>query len=91
MVNNAHVAWLVLGVVIAYAVMLILIVTSGRGYSVQDTQAHSIDFGGVIKEGHGGLTAFLWTGYIGSLIWTIVYFAMHWSEFDVMIATMVAR
>ena len=88
MVNNANTAWMVLAVIVSYVVMLILIVMSGRGYSVHDTEAHAIDYGRVIKEGHGGLTAFLWVGYVLTLIWTIAYFALHWVEFDIMFAAM---
>ncbi len=77
--------WVTIGSVLAF-VLLFLLFISGSKYSVHDTEAHSTDYGGVIKEGHGGLTAFLWVLFIGMLIWTIAYFVLHWSEFAVIAA-----
>ena len=73
------------GSVLSFVILLILLIHGSR-YSVSDTQAHSANYGGVIKEGHGGMTAFLWTVFTGIFIWTIVYFVMHWSEFAVITA-----
>jgi hypothetical protein len=70
-------------IVFAFLVTLILFMRSGHGYSVQDTEAHSVNFAGVIREGHGGLTAFMWTFYIFMFIWTIVYLVQHSSEFAI--------
>ncbi len=84
--TNVEIAWIVLATAIAWVVMTALIMWSGHNYSVHDTQAHSIDFGRVITEGHGGITAFLWTGYILTLVWTIAYFALHASEFAIIFA-----
>jgi hypothetical protein len=75
-----------LGIIFAFLVTLILLLRSGHGYSVEDTQAHSTDFGGVIKEGHGGMTAFLWVFFGFMFIWTIVYFVLHASEFAIIFA-----
>ena len=75
-----------LAIIFVFLVMLVLLLRSGHGYSVQDTQAHSTDFGGVIREGHGGMTAFLWIFYAFMFIWTIVYFAQHASEFAIILA-----
>ena len=77
--------WVTIGSVLAFTLLLILLIRGSR-YSVADTQAHAVDFAGVIKEGHGGMTAFLWTVFTGIFIWTIVYFVMHWSEFAVITA-----
>lgn len=74
--------WTAVGAVLAF-VLLLLAFISGSRYSVQDAEAHATDYGGVIKEGHGGMTAFLWVLFIGMFVWTIVYFVMHWSEFAV--------
>jgi hypothetical protein len=72
--------------IFAFLVTLILILRSGHGYSVHDTEAHSTNYAGVIKEGHGGMTAFLWVFYIFMFIWTIVYFVLHASEFAIIFA-----
>ncbi len=77
--------WVTIGSVLTF-VLLFLLFISGSKYSVHDTQAHSTDYGGVIREGHGGLTAFLRMLFIGIFIWTIVYFVLHWSEFAVIAA-----
>ena len=75
-----------LGILFASIATLILFLKSGGGYSVEDTQAHSTDYGGVIREGHGGMTAFLWSFYIFMLGWTIFYFVQHASEFAIIFA-----
>jgi hypothetical protein len=77
--------WVTIGSTLGFSLLLILLLR-GSKYSVRDTEAHSLDFGGVIKEGHGGMTSFLWIMFTGMVIWTIVYFAMHWSEFAVIAA-----
>ena len=74
--------WVTVGSVLTFAILLILLIAGSR-YSVADTQAHASDYGGAIKEGHGGMTAFLWVLFLGLFIWTIVYFVIHWSEFVV--------
>ena len=75
-----------LAIVFAFLLTLILLLRSGRGYSVHDTEAHSTDYAGVIKEGHGGMTAFLWVFFAALLVWTIAYFVMHASEFAIIFA-----
>jgi hypothetical protein len=75
-----------LAVIVSFVVSLILLLRSGRGYSVHDTEAHSSNYGGEIKEGHGGMTAFLWVFFAFMLVWTIVYFVLHASEFAVIFA-----
>lgn len=77
--------WLTIGSVLAFTVLLILLIR-GSKYTVADSQAHAADFAGVIKEGHGEMTAFLWIIFSGIFIWTIVYFVMHWHEFAVIAA-----
>ena len=75
-----------LGFIFIFVVTFILILRSGRRYSVEDTEAHSTEYAGVIKEGHGGLTAFLWTFYIIMIVWTIYYFIEHAAEFKIWFA-----
>ncbi len=77
--------WVTIGSVLSFALLLILLI-SGSRYSSADTEAHATDYAGVIREGHGLVTAFLWTMFIGLSIWTIVYFVLHWSEFAVITA-----
>lgn len=75
-----------LGIIFAFLITQILLLRSGHGYSVHDTEAHSTNYAGVIKEGHGGMTAFLWFFYIVMFVWTIVYFVQHASEFAIIFA-----
>jgi hypothetical protein len=72
-----------LTIIFSAVVTLILLLRSGHGYSVEDTQAHAVDFGGEISEGHGGMTAFLWVYFILFIIWMIVYFIQHAGEFGI--------
>jgi hypothetical protein len=60
-----------------------LILGSGHGYPVDDTEAHSTSYADVIKEGHGGLTLFLRVSFTALLIRAIVYLEQHRSEFSV--------
>ncbi len=75
--------WLVLSFIGIFVILLILLLRSGRGYSVGDTESHATNFAGTIREGHGGLPAFLWVLIGAILIWSIVYFATHWREFAI--------
>ena len=73
--------YLVIVVAVSVVILTWLILRSGHGYSVHDTEAHSTNYADVIKEGHGGLTLFLWVSFITIIIWTIVYLVQHASEF----------
>lgn len=66
---------------VVFSVLVWLALRSGHGYSVHDTQAHSLDYGGVIREGHGGLTAFLRVTYAAIFVWCVYYVVLHWGEF----------
>lgn len=79
-------AWVAIGSLIGAVVFLWLALISGRGYTVEDTEAHASDYAEVIKEGHGGMTAFLWVSFISLFAWTIYYFFVHWEEFYVIFA-----
>ncbi len=77
---------LAVGLLLAsYVIFLVLILRSGRGYSIEDTETHASDYAGVIKEGHGGMTAFLWLSFVAMFIWGIVYFVTHWHEFQILV------
>lgn len=73
--------WIVLASIFFSVLFLWLWMISGRLYSVEDTEAHSEDFGGVIREGHGGMTIFLWVSFGLLLLWTIYYFVVNWQQF----------
>jgi hypothetical protein len=73
--------YLVLTVALGFVIITWLVLRSGKNYSVNDTEAHSTNYADVIKEGHGGLTMFLWVSFTVILIWTVVYLVQHWSEF----------
>jgi hypothetical protein len=63
-----------------------LLIKSGSRYSVQDAEAHAQNYGGDIREGHGGMTVFLWILFTFLFVWTVVYFAQHAPEFGIWFA-----
>ena len=72
--------------IVVFSIAFLCLITwlalrSGHGYSVSDTEAHAIDYGNVIKEGHGGLTIFLGLSFALLVSWSIFYLVTHWSEF----------
>ena len=75
--------YLVITVAVSVVILTWLILRSGHGYSVHDTEAHATSYADDIKEGHGGMTLFLWLSFLAILIWTIVYLVQHSSEFSV--------
>jgi hypothetical protein len=83
---NTVAFYVTLGAIFAFLLLLILFLRSGHGYSVHDTEAHSTNFAGQIREGHGGLTAFLWFIYAVMFVWTIIYIVQNWSDFAILFA-----
>ncbi len=75
-----------IGSIIGSILFLWLGLISGRGYTVEDTEAHASSYAEIIKEGHGGMTAFLWLSFAGFFFWTIYYLLVHWREFLVIFA-----
>jgi hypothetical protein len=75
--------WLVIIVAVSVVVITWLILRSGQGYSVNDSEAHAVDYADEIKEGHGGMTLFLWLSFLAILIWTVVYLVQNASQFSV--------
>jgi hypothetical protein len=73
--------YLVVAIAIASVITTWLVLRSGKNYSVNDTEAHSTSYADEIKEGHGGITIFLWVSFAVILVWTIVYLVQHWNEF----------
>jgi hypothetical protein len=74
-------AWLTVVIIFSILIGIWLAVKSGDKYTVEDANAHAEEFGGIISESHGPLTTFLIVSYIIILVWTIVYFWVHWDEF----------
>jgi hypothetical protein len=80
---NTFAFYITLLCIAAVIILTVLLLRSGKGYSVRDSQSHAEDYAGVIKEGHGGLTAFLVVLFIFMLIWMIIYFVLHAGEFSI--------
>jgi hypothetical protein len=78
-----HLSYFTVGFILVTALLLYLALRAGRGYSVEDTQAHAETFGGVVQEGHGGVTAFVAVWTIAILTWATVYLIQHWSQYAV--------
>jgi hypothetical protein len=78
--------WIAVVSVIAFSILLIMLIVSGSRYSATDIEAEATDFPSGVKEGHGGMTAFLWLTFAGMFIWTIVYLILHWHEFAIITA-----
>ncbi len=83
MSTNVRLAFFTVGIILAAAFLIYLAVRAGKDYSVEDTEAHAEEFGGVVKEGHGPVPAFAAVGMGALIIWSIVYLIMHWSEYAV--------
>ncbi|AGB48783.1 hypothetical protein Metho_0516 [Methanomethylovorans hollandica DSM 15978] len=73
--------WLTILVVLSSLILIWLSAKNQDHYSLEDANSHAEDFGGVIAESHGPVTTFLYVIYFILLVWTIAYFAAHWSEF----------
>ena len=77
----------IFAVSLAFIVIFIWLFVKGKkNYSVEDAESHAEDYGEVIKEGHGGMTIFLWTSFILIFGWTVYYFIVNWSQFFVITA-----
>jgi hypothetical protein len=74
-------AYLALVFVGAAVLVIYLIVRSSDEFSVEDTEANSEDFAGVIRDSKGPVTKWLWAVYIALAVWAIAYLIQHWGEF----------
>jgi hypothetical protein len=64
-----------------FAILMWLMLRSGKGHPPAEIEADASDYGNVIRSGHAPLTLFLVVFISGIIIWIIVYFVLHWSEF----------
>jgi hypothetical protein len=69
--------------VFGFLIFMVLLLRSGSGYTEKDLDAHAVGFPGGLREGHGGVPAFLWLAFAAMFVWTIVYFIQHVAEFAV--------
>ena len=81
MSNSVHLTLFTLLVIGAVALLIYLAARSSQRYSVEDTKAQAENYAGEIDEGRGGMTTFCWVTIGAIIIWSVVYFIMHWNEF----------
>ncbi len=74
-------AYITVGIIIAFAVLMYLMVKSSGEFSVEETEKNADDFAGVIKDSHGPVTTWLWIAYLVMIIWAIAYLIQHSAEF----------
>ena len=67
--------------IVSLSVITYLMVRSAKEYPPEKVEAEAHDFAGVIKDGHGEITLFLWATYAGLVIWAIAYMIRHGYEF----------
>ena len=74
-------AYITVGIIAAFVVLMFLMVKSSGEFSVEETEKNAGEFAGVIKESHGPVTTWLWIAYIVMIIWAIAYLIQHSAEF----------
>ena len=79
--DNWGVIALILASLFTFAVALWLMLREGKGHPNQETEIDSTDYADIVRTGHAPLGLFLVLFITGIIIWTIVYFVLHWSEF----------
>jgi hypothetical protein len=62
--------WIALASLVFSAVMLWLSVVGNGRPRAKDSEVHAEGFAGVVREGHGGMTIFLWVSFALLVIWT---------------------
>jgi hypothetical protein len=80
--------WIVIASVIVTVFFLWLFIIQGEKYSIEDTEAHSEEYAEVIREGHGGMTLFLWASFATLFIWIVLYLVVTWEQFLIIGAAM---
>jgi hypothetical protein len=66
------------GGAVASAILIWLIVISKDHFSPGDVEAHSSDFGKVVKEGHGPMLPYLWVIFFAVLVFVIIFWIVYW-------------
>lgn len=61
--------------------VFIWLFVKGNKYTVNDAEAHGEEYGELNKEGHGGMTMFLWVTFGLITVWTVYYFVVNWYQF----------
>ncbi len=83
--DNWTIFAIVLGGALLSAFLLWMIVISkNHHYTHSDVQAHSSDYGYVIREGHGPMLLYLWVIFISVIIFVIVYWIVSWPSLTTM-------
>ena len=73
--------WIVVSTILISVLFLWLFIIGGHKYSVEDTESHAEEYGELIREGHGGMTMFLWISFVVLFVWTIYYFIINLDQF----------
>jgi hypothetical protein len=81
--TDVNLVYFTLLMVSVVTLLIYLATRSGRGYSVQDMEAHAERYAGIVEESRGGMTAFCWITIGAIFIWSVIYLVMHWSEYSV--------
>ena len=71
---------IVVGSAVGFVILTSLALVGGSTYSVEDTAADPVNYAGIIDEGHGGMTLFLWLTFGLIVVWSIYYLVGHWHE-----------
>ncbi len=74
-------AYITLGIIAAFVILIYLMVKSSGEFSVEETEKNADDFAGIIRDSHGPVTTWLWIAYIVIVIWAIAYLIQHSAEF----------
>lgn len=79
--DNWGVLALVLASLFTLAVAFWLMLRSGKNHPPEEIEVDASEYADIIRAGHAPLTLFLTLFISGTIIWIIVYFILHWSEF----------
>jgi len=81
MTNYLKIFWIVLVLILGFSWLVHLALRSGRNYTVRDTESHATEYAEIVREGHGGMTVFLWITFLAIGVWSVLYLMEHWFEF----------
>jgi hypothetical protein len=76
------------GIILTSIVIFIwLFVIGGIKHDVDEIEMHAEDFGGVVSEGYGKSTIYLWLSEAVILLWIVYYLTINWQQFYVIFAS----